>query len=160
MSDSIPKKEKGRIVLSGMGGFLNPPTHPEHTRSVETDLRRRPENRGSMSLSCAVDCKYLDDATRAAARTVLNSWQRPALDSAEVQDWIRQVLGYFRGCYRNPEKPESGQWDASDAIIDSKRDPLANANDHCGVHLIRKYYPEFTPTAEHFSGAYWGKKPE
>jgi hypothetical protein len=27
------------------------------------------------------------------------------------------------------------------------------------VLAIRDYYPEFTPTAEHFRRAYWGTKP-
>lgn len=46
--------ESGRIKHGGMGEFLTPPTHPEHSFSVETELRRKPENRGSMSLSYAV----------------------------------------------------------------------------------------------------------
>ena len=62
------KKDKGKIVMRGMGGFLCPPDHPMHKQSVETDLRRRPENRGWMSLEAAVDCEYLDNATRLAAR--------------------------------------------------------------------------------------------
>ncbi len=154
---TMTKKEAGRIAASGMGGFLNPPTHPEHTHSVETDLRLRPENRGSMSLTAAIECEYLDDATRAAARTVLASWVRPALDSSEIQEWVKQVLGYFKGCFKG-EGPN--QWNASELRIDNKIDPLLNADLHAGVRLIRKYYPEFTPTAEHFAAAYWGKKPE
>jgi hypothetical protein len=155
-------KEKGRVVCNGMGGFLCPPTHPMHTKSVETDLRRRKENRGCMSLEAAVGCDWLDDATRAAVRTVLNSWQKPALDSPEVQEWILQVLGYFKGCYNfgNPDVPEN--WYAAKLSIRQAEDcnPMDHADQHAGVHLIRKYYPEFTPTPEHFALAYWGQKPE
>ena len=67
---------KGRIIRKGMGGFLNPPTHPEHDWCVETDLRRRPEKRGSMRLSSAADCEWLDPTTRAAAKQLLSSGSR------------------------------------------------------------------------------------
>lgn len=150
-------KEKGRIVMEGMGGFLCPPTHPMHTQSVETDLRRRPDNRGRESLEYAVDDDSLDDATRAAARTVLNSWKRPPLDSPEVREWILQVLGYFRNSY-NFSGDEEG-WRADRLTIRSV-DPLENAGHHAGVHLIWRYYPEYTPSANDFAQAYWGKKPE
>ena len=46
----ILHKETGRIVHKGAGGFLNPPGHPTHTLSVETELNRRPEKRCRMSL--------------------------------------------------------------------------------------------------------------
>jgi hypothetical protein len=149
--------EKGRIKHSGMGGFLNPPTHPEHTMSVEIDLRRRPENRGGMSLSSAVESEWLADETRAEAARVLRHWQRPALDSPEVQQWIAQVLGYFANCYRNPAAKAGEEWNASNLIIDRERDPVASADDHAGVNLIRKYYPEYAPSAEDFARAKWGK---
>jgi len=151
-------QEKGRIILEGMGGFLCPPTHPMLTKSVQTDLHRKPENRTCMSLEYAVDSPMLDPATRAAARTVLAAWQKPALDSPAVQEWILQALGYFRGCFNfNPEK-ETG-WHAGNLTIDSALDPLEHADFHAGVHLIRRYYPEYQPTAEQFQQAYWGKKP-
>jgi len=153
-------KEKGRIVRRGMGGFLCPPGHPTHNFSVETDLRRRPENRGGMSLDAAVACEWLDDATRAAARWKLESWQKPDLFSPDVQEWILQVLGYFRHCYNFSEPDVAENWHAANLATDYDVDPLACAHQHAGVHLIRKYYPEFTPTAEHFAGAYWGQKPE
>ena len=141
----------------GMGGFLNPPGHPELTSSVETNLRRRLENRGSMSLSYAAECDYISPAVRAEAKRKLAEWSanRLAIDSNEVQAWVRQVLGYFKGCYRNPDRSGVQQWNASELIIDN-RDPLANADDHAGVRTIRHYYPEFTPTAEHFAQARWG----
>ena len=152
-------KEKGLIVHPGMGGFLNPPTHPEHDWHVETDLRRRPENRGGMSLSAAVDATWLDPATRAEAKKLLKSWQPPSPSSPEITDWRQQVLGYFRGCYRNPGSPD-GEWNASNLVIDQNRDPIANADDHAGVHLIREFYPDYVPTEDNFGGAYWGSKPE
>lgn len=73
--------EKGRIVREGIGGFLNPPTHPEHTFSMQTDLRRRPENRGSMCLSAAAACEWLDSAARNQAAKLLDEWRALPLES-------------------------------------------------------------------------------
>jgi len=153
-------KEKGNIVNRGMGGFLCPPGHPEHDHCVETDLRRKPENRSSMSLGYAVDSPMLDDATKAAARTLLATWEanKPPLTSPAAKDWIRQVLGYFKGCFNFEPEKESG-WHAGNVTIDSDIDPLENAACHCGVHLIRKYYPDYQPSRLDFLRAYWGQKP-
>jgi len=151
-------KERGRIVASGMGGFLNPPTHPEHTHSVETDLDRRPCNRGAMCLSSAVECDWLADDTRAAAKKMLGDWRAPAIDSPEVVEWIRQVLGYFRGCYRG-EGAEPECWHAGQLrIIHGDHASLPPIAEHAGVRMIREYYPAYVPTDDDFSGAYWGSK--
>ncbi len=152
--------EKGKIVNRGAGGFLCPPKHPEHDYCVETDLRRRPENRGSMSLSYAVDSPTLNADTRAAAKALLDNWAayKPALTSAEVRDWVRQVLGYFKGCYNFTPENETG-WHAGNLTIDSDLDPLANAAFHAGVHHVRRYYPDYQPSRLDFLRAYWGQKP-
>ena len=144
----------------GMGGFLNPPTHPEHTSHVELDLRRRPWNRGGMSLSYATgEGSGVHPETRSAAQRILGDWKPPPIESPEVQDWIASVLGYFKGCYVGQDAEGKPSWNASDLRIDAGVDPVLNADLHAGVHLIRKYYPEYTPTAEDFKRAYWGKKP-
>lgn len=108
-----------------------------------------------MSLSSASDCAWLDATIRAEAKRILDDWRPLPIDSAEVQSWIRQVFGYFRNCYRNPDKSGADQWHASHVLI-RERDPLENAADHCGVHLIRHYYPDYQPTAEQFAEARWG----
>ncbi len=152
--------EKGKIVQHGLGGFLCPPGHPMYTQSVETDLRRKPENRTTMSLEYAAESPMLDDVTKAVVRTILNTWERnkPALDSPEIQEWILQVLGYFRGCFNFTPDVEAG-WNADQLTIDSGYDPLKHADCHAGVHCIRRYYPNFQPNANHFLRAYWGTKP-
>ena len=152
-------KEKARIVDEGMGGFLNPPTHPEHTHSVEFDLHRRPEHRGRMCLTLARDEDWLTDSIRIEVNAMLDAWQAPPLDSPDVHEWVLQVLGYFRDCYRNPDKSGWEQWSASHVRI-LKQNPLEHANDHAGVHHIRHFYPKYQPTAEDFANAYWGTKPE
>jgi hypothetical protein len=156
------KKEHGRIIHDGkgMGGFLCPPTHPCHHYYVETELHKRPCDRGGSSLDYAVKQEWLDDETRQAAQALLDNWIHPDIDGEMIQEWILQVLGYFRGCYRNPEETGADAWHSGKLLTDSKADPMQNIDNHAGVNLIRQYYPDFTPTAEHFAKAYWGKKPE
>jgi len=158
------KKEAGRVnSCRGIGGFLNPPTHPEHTMHVEVSMSRRPENRDRMALSAAVECNWLDDAIRASAKRVLDAWQKPDINSSEIQKWIRQVLGYFANCYKGDgNEPEC--WNAGNLKIM----PINKANawgaypvlppvdEHAGVRLIRQYYPEYVPTPKEFTEAKWG----
>lgn len=147
--------ESARIANDGMGSFLCPPGHPEHTMHVETELHRRRENRGGMSLSYAAACEHLDPAVSKAAKQLLDDWaaNRMPLESAEVQKWIRQVLGYFVTCYKGDgEDP----WNVSNLKMDAERDPMQNVDEHAGINLIRKYYPEFQPTEQHFDEARWG----
>lgn len=151
------KKEFGVINhSSGMGGFLNPPTHPEHTNSVEIDLDKRKENRGCMSLSAAVECEWLSDTTRAWAKELLDGWKKPNINSPEVKKWIRQVLGYFKNCYKGAgEEPEC--WHAGKLdIVPEDSLQLHPIDEHAGVHFIRQYYPEYVPTEQEFKEAKWG----
>ena len=142
--------EKGKIVNQGMGGFLNPPTHPEHDWSVESVKRHD----FSMSLTCAVSCEYLDEETKDKAFKILKDWKKPKLKSQEVQGWIYQVMGYFRNCYQG----EDGSWKAGELTVDSKLDPMLNQDIHAGVHFIRRFYPGFKLKQSHLDNAYWGEK--
>ena len=126
--------------------------------SVETDLRRRKENRGGMSLSAAVECEWLDASTRAAAKRNLDAWQtrKLPLDAPEVVDWCRQVLGYFRNCWKGTgDEP----WNVQNLRMGPRPEGATDA-DHAGVNLIRRYYPGYWPTPADWAGAYWGTKPE
>jgi hypothetical protein len=157
-------KEIGVVTSqSGMGGFLNPPTHPEHSMHVETHYRNHRVS-GGMSLSAAVKCEYLADHIRASAKRVLDAWQKPSLNSKAVKQWIRQVLGYFRNCYKGDgNEPEC--WNAGTLKIMPKNEAnawgvypvLPSIDEHAGVHFIRQYYPEYVPTAKEFAEAKWGK---
>lgn len=153
-------KERGIIVHGGMGGFLSPPTHPEHSLHIETGLNRRPADRGSMSLSYAATCEYLEDETREIAKKMLETWSKPPIDSPEIKDWIYQVLGYFGGCYADLREPEEIRWNCDKLMIDPTADPFLSSARHAGVHHIRRYYPEYEPTREDFNAAYWGRKKE
>lgn len=151
----VSRSNYGKIDrTSGMGGFLNPPTHPEHTISVRSSYG----NTFFMSLSSAAEAEWLDPSTRGTARGILKAWKPLPIESPEVQDWIRQVLGYFRNCYRGDgSEPEC--WNASNLVTD-RTDLRFDVDRHAGVHLIRKYYPEYVPLSVQFRESYWGKKPE
>lgn len=143
--------EKARIVTtSGMGNFLNPPTHPEHTTHVETDLNRKKENRDVMSLTVAAESDWHN--CQQQAKKILADWKTPDINSPEIQDWIHRIMGYFKDCYI----PVNGKRTASDLLIQPMWNPVARQNHHAGVLHIRDYYPHFILTAEHVKNAYWG----
>lgn len=153
--------DSARIIITrGMGGAFNPPTHPEYTMSVETELRRRPENRGGMSLSYAVGCAYIPVHIRAEARRILAEWVAPPINTPPVQLWITQVQRHWRGCYKGEgEKPWSadalhihqpaygaapprvlGTYPAPDTFCASGQHTL---EDRADVHWIRQWYPAY-----------------
>lgn len=138
---------KGRIVNQGMGGFLNPPSHPEHVKSVHGyDY--------SMSLSSAAQCMHLDEAVRSKAQQIIRNWVPLPLAAPMIQDWIHHVLGYFRHCY----SPDGLDRSCSRCLIYKATDTQVPPVDHhLGVMFIRQFYPHFVPCEEHFQNAYWGK---
>jgi hypothetical protein len=146
--------QKGRIINKGMGLPLCPPGHPMRTHSVEIDLCLKPRNRTRLPLIEAIDSPQLDAATRAAAQRALSHWKKLPLDAPEVQDWILQVLGYYRGCYNFTPKNDQG-WLFANLTIDKEADPLEYVDCHAGVHHIRLYYPEYQPTRTQFRKARW-----
>ncbi len=145
----------GRLVRSGQGGFLNPPGHPEHEWSIHSVYG----DTFSLSLSSAAKEAWLDPVARKEARAKLAAWKPLPLSDPKVQDWIHHVLGYFRGMYEGQDKAGNLSWNASDLRSRPDVDPVLNADIHAGVHFIRRYYPNFRPTAYDFQAAYWGKKP-
>lgn len=149
--------ENGKIVNTGLAGFLSPPTHPELHFHIEVNNRRDPEKHGRWTLSFAKDCKWLNREVRQLAKKLLTSWVRPDINSAEVKDWIHQVLGYFRGCYQgNPELGEAS-WDTDNLRMNVPPEERGEMriDQSAGVHFIRKFYPEYEPTEEDFQRAYW-----
>ena len=143
----------GKLVHQGQGGFLNPPTHPEHDWCVHSSY----DDTFWLSLTAAAESEWLNSGTRLAAKAKLRAWQPLPITDEAVQDWIHQVLGYFHNCYKGEDGPEA--WHAGKLRISEDADPVASADLHAGVHLIRRYYPEYQPTAEDFKAAYWGTKP-
>lgn len=148
----------------GMGDLLDAPGYPTHTAHVQfahLDSIGRIHcwrDGGSVSLEAAIEDESVSDYVRAAAGKMIADWHanRPALGSGEVQAWIAHCLGYFRGCYRNPDAPDGGEWHAGKMVIDQSRDPLATPDDHAAVNLIRKFYPEYNLTRADLDRAHWG----
>ncbi len=149
-----------KLVHEGMGGSLCPPGHPMHDWSVQTGRSDNPN--GCYCLESAATLDYLPPAIRGAASGKLKRWEREKLPltNERVQDWIAHVLGYFKGCYSGQNDKGETSWNAGDLRIKPDADPMLNADIHAGVHLIRGYYPEYTPKPEDFKRAYWGSKPE
>jgi len=153
MNNNKIKKSYGSIKLDGCGGFLNPPTHPEHTHSVTG-------RNFFMSLSSAVDAEWLEDIVRARAKRILDAWTPLPIEHEDVQNWIYRSLGYFNNCY-------SKDWinrnvNTHCEIIKYKKGSLEfwkNMPRHLGVMHIREYYPQYQPKLSDFNNAYWGKKP-
>ena len=145
-------KERQSVKPGGAGGFLNSPTHPEHDYHVATTS-------AFMSLSSALEyTDYPRPEIKAKARRLLDAWSPLPIDTEDVQDWIHHVLGYYRGCYRR-SSPGPDEWNVSNLQMDPKVNPMLAVQWHAGVNLIRKYYPDFEPTQQHFDWAYWGTKP-
>lgn len=147
-----------KLRNEGMGGFLCPPTHPMHTRSV-VEVNTRGREVGCMCLTSALEATYVPDNVRAQAKTLLDGWKAPSIDEAEVQDWIRLCWGYFKRMKRNHAVPEPRCWYASDMIVADRAARIDDPDleDQAALHHIRCYYPDYQPTAEHLAEAYWGE---
>ena len=149
--EATETKERGRIIREGMGGFLTPPGYPERAYSVEYDLTLRKENRGTMSLSYAVECDWLDDATRAEAQRILDAWQAPDISSREVQMWIKQCWSHWRNCYKLDGERElfvmqSQPFSDLPTVQGRGLHMIIGISQHQAVVNIRRYYPEYVPS--------------
>lgn len=151
----IPKSDWGKIVNEGMGGFLDPPGYPTHNWSVKSVYG----DTFSMSLESASESEWLNEEVRNEAKRLLRTW-KPARNSSRTIDWMHQVMGYFRGMYRDPSAKIGEEWHVSHLLNLPSIDPVKNQNRHAGVHLIRQFYPDFKLTHKMLEGAYWGTKPQ
>ncbi len=148
--------EKTRIVNGGMGSMLCPPYHPMHSYQLETDIIRRKENRGSMSLDYALECDYVSDGMKRRIKGMFDKWNenKPDINSPEVKKWRNECLGYFSNCYSKDGITRN----VNDGLDIIKGNPfeLKIIDRHLGVMMIRQYYPEYQPTYEDFVNAKWG----
>ena len=128
------------IENEGMGSFLNPPGHPEHSKSVMW-------GDSYMSLSYCLNDKWVPEKLRQQAALLLNEWEanKPPID----RDWVRHVLSYFSTCY----SPDGVNRNV-DSFVKGPKVPRnkEQIDRHLGVMFIRKYYPEFKPTRSDFQG--------
>lgn len=132
------------LVNEGMGGFLNPPTHPEHSYSI-VEYRGGHEC-GSYSLSAAASEDWLPGSVKGTAKGILKRWQAGTPDSA----WVQSVYNYFRHCYSvdgiETNVNHEGKtitfgkfWDNADLEKDMP------PTHHLGYMFVKKYYPDHEP---------------
>jgi hypothetical protein len=91
-------KSEYRITnRSGMGGVFNPPRHPEHTHHVETDLRKRRENRGGLSLLYSLELNYIPNAIKDEIKKLIDKWEKEKLplNHPEVIEWVDSCKYHF-----------------------------------------------------------------
>ena len=130
MANYLKKSNQGKIVRESAGCFLNPPTHPEYSYSVQSKYG----DTFFMSLRYAITQDWLDDDSKAKARSLLRNWKRPPLFSKQVQDWIAEVHHYFKN-----------GWFGEDGEPYFTKEPQDWRDSMAVVH-IRQWYPEYKPT--------------
>jgi hypothetical protein len=87
---------------------------------------------------------------------LLDQWEKskPPLSDPKIQDWIHQVMGYYKGMYNL-----GGEWKTSNDLSSKPdADAVLNQDKHAGVITIKKFYPDFKLTQDHVANAYWGSK--
>jgi hypothetical protein len=135
------------LVNEGMGGFLNPPNHPEHTYSIQ-EFRGGHEV-GSYSLTSAARDEYLPALVRGTAKGALKRWQAGEIDI----EWMASVYNYFRHCYsrdginrnvndKNATVTYGKFWD------NAEQEQYENPAHHLGYLYVKQYYPEHQPNIE------------
>lgn len=108
-------KRDDRLTKGSTGSALCPPEHPSHSYSVETDLKRKEENRGSMNIEYALEQDYVSGQTKAQIEKLLNEWEliKPKFGTEPFNSWVNDVMIHFRG-------------------LESQ-----------GIDFIKKYYPDY-----------------
>lgn len=159
------KKWNGRPVYvttenAGAGSFLEPPFSKTHKWGIVAGYDRGNGYQEYSSVDYYLEDEHVPEEAKIQIRQIIGKEERPDITDPEVHDWICRVMGYFKHSYRNPV---TGSWNAGELKIDVNSNPeytIAHQDGHAGVHLIRKYYPEFKLTEEILRCAYWGKKTE
>jgi aryl-phospho-beta-D-glucosidase BglC (GH1 family) len=131
------------LVNDGMGGFLNPPNHPEHTYSIQ-EFRGGHEC-GSYSLGSAAESDWMPGAVRGTAKGVLKRWKIGEPD----ESWLASVYNYFRHCYRREDGTEvtyGNFW--GNAEQEQSENPL----NHRAYQFVKQFYPDHQPDLERIAG--------
>lgn len=87
-----------RLIKGSMGSYLTPPYHPSKFYEVETDIRRKKENRGGCNIEHALEQAYISDETKNKIQQLLKNWEaneKMPIDSAEVQKWISDCKNHM-----------------------------------------------------------------
>lgn len=142
----------------GAGSFLEPPFSKTHQFGIVAGYDHGNGYQEYASIEYYLNNENVPNSAKRQIKSIIGKEEKPPIDDPAIQEWILHVLGYFKSCYVGQDKQGNFSWNASDLVIEKNSDPVLNANNHAGVHFIRKYYPDFMPTQEHFDKAYWGQK--
>ena len=113
--------EKYKLVSGGMGGFLCPPGHPNHSYEVTEG------HRGSMSVEYAAEQGHPEAIKMMAA-------YKPA--GLPDPAWVKQVKTHFHTCWKGEgtTEPQSPGWKGAvrpEGALDY------------ATFYIRRWYPDF-----------------
>jgi hypothetical protein len=131
-----------------MGSFLYPPEHAHYNWHVGSKYA----DTFFMSLESAAESDWLDPETKDRAKTILDGYSPPNINAPHVQQWIGEVLRHLRHCYEGEASLGEERWSAGNLRIDHVAKQVENQDTHAGIHWIRKWYPDFVATEEHFFG--------
>lgn len=82
---------------SGMGGAFDAPGYPTLTHRVETDLNRKPDNRGGLSLVYALTCDYISPTIKQDINKLIADWNanKPPITDISIQNWIKECIAHW-----------------------------------------------------------------
>lgn len=149
--------ERWSIRREGQGGFLQPPTHPEHYFSARMERWTRSgwEEWSSYALTSAAREEYLPEWVRERARQILADWQAPSIDDRDVQLWIKQCWSHWRNCYDIGERDllvmQSRPCGDLPTVEGQGLWMILNIANHYAVKTIRSFYPEYVPSVRDMS---------
>ncbi len=151
MTETIPARDRLRLVSGGQGQFMCPPGHPMHRYHLEAGPARNPNALMGLQHALDADTWGVTDSLRARVQKLY--------DEAELvmsEDWVRQVYGYFKNSY----SPDGTDRNVSNAVFVKAGEPLPPATHHLGYLCVRKYFPDATPRLDliEYSDGY-GQRP-
>jgi len=88
---------KSALVSGSMGSFLDAPNYPSHKYSVETDLNRKKENRGSMNIDYALTQDYISPALKERIQKLISEWDvvKPAIGTSIFNEWVEACVEHM-----------------------------------------------------------------
>lgn len=126
-----------KIVSGGMGSFLCPPGHPNHTRHVMEKAGNHREV-GSMAIDSATRYDYLPEAIRDRAQRLIDN-----ATMVESDLWVRSVYGYFRNMWT----ADGRMWERADNLNVGRPDGAPD-DWHAAPLYIRQYFPDHAVRAD------------
>ncbi len=155
MAQTIPARDRLRLVEGSGGSFLCPPGHPMHRYHAESGPRNNPN--AIVSLDYVLGTGSDEGPAYGATTSLVERVRKLYADATLVmtEDWVISVYGYFRNCYA----PEDGSRNVSDAVFLKPGDEPLPPERHRGYLCVRDYSPDAEPRLDLIeSGGFWGKK--